>query len=364
MKLGLFMMPMHPPGKLHADSYQLDLETLRLADELGYDEAWIGEHFTSGWENIPAPDLLIAAALQQTSRIRLGTGVACLPNHNPVVLAHRIAQLDHMARGRLNFGIGSGGFPGDFELFGVDPIAGEHRTITRQVIDLVLQIWDEAASGDSSGLASETSHWRFKLPGRTSWGQGVHMAPYQRPHPPIAVAGLNAGSETLVMAGERGWIPMSINFVPVPTLRSHWQAVEAGASHSGRTPSRAEWRIARDIYVADTTEQARTDALAGAQARVFREYFLPLIRSGDQMDLFKPDASMPDDDVTVEWLLDNCWIVGDPDEVARRLRALHTDVGGFGGILQLIYDWSDEQAKNEHSMELLAAHVLPQLADL
>jgi alkanesulfonate monooxygenase SsuD/methylene tetrahydromethanopterin reductase-like flavin-dependent oxidoreductase (luciferase family) len=360
----MFMMPMHPPGKPHAESYDVDLETLTLADELGYDEAWIGEHFTSAWENVPAPDLLIAAALQRTKRMRLGTGVACLPNHNPAVLAHRIAQLDQMAKGRFNFGIGSGGFPGDFELFGVDPAAGQHRTITRDVIDLVLQIWDEACRGEGNGLHSETEHWQFTLPGRTAWGQGVHMVPYQRPHPPIAVAGLNAKSDTLVMAGERGWIPMSINFVPVPTLRTHWQATEEGAARMGRDANRRDWRIARDIYVADTTEQARAEALAGTQARVFRDYFFPLVRSVGQMSLFKLDPSMPDDDVTAEWLIDNVWIVGGPDEVARRLRELHQDVGGFGGVLQLVYDWGEEQAKNFHSMELLAHDVLPQLADL
>ena len=131
MKLGLFMMPMHPPAKPHAAGYDTDLETLITADNLGYDEAWIGEHFTSAWENIPAPDLIIAAALRETRRMRLGTGVSCLPNHHPVVLAHRIAQLDQMARGRFNFGIGTGGFPGDFTLFEVDNVAGEQYELTR-----------------------------------------------------------------------------------------------------------------------------------------------------------------------------------------------------------------------------------------
>jgi alkanesulfonate monooxygenase SsuD/methylene tetrahydromethanopterin reductase-like flavin-dependent oxidoreductase (luciferase family) len=364
MKLGLFMMPMHRPGLPHADAYDVDLQTLVRADELGYDEAWIGEHFTSAWENIPAPDLIIAAALQHTRRIRLGTGVANLPNHNPVVLAHRIAQLDQMARGRFNFGIGSGGFPGDFELFRLDPASGEHREITRTSIDLILQVWDAAAKRDGDGLESNTQRWQFKLPQATEWGLAVHMAPFQRPHPPIAVAGLSAYSETLVLAGERGWIPMSINFVPAPTLRTHWEAVEAGARKTGRTPDRADWRVSRDIYVAETTDQARREAKAGAQARVFEEYFLPLVRAVKMMHLFKYDPAFPDDAVTIDWLLDNIWIVGSPDEVAGKLRALHAEVGGFGGVLQLLYDWGDEQAKNERSMELLATKVLPQLTDL
>jgi alkanesulfonate monooxygenase SsuD/methylene tetrahydromethanopterin reductase-like flavin-dependent oxidoreductase (luciferase family) len=364
VKLGLFIMPMHPPEKPHADGYALDIETLVVADQLGYVEAWLGEHFTSGWENIPAPDLILAAALQRTSRIRLGTGVACLPNHNPVVLAHRIAQLDHMARGRFNFGIGSGGFPGDFDLFEIDLPAGEHRRVTREVIDLVLQIWDAANRRDGATLSSETDRWRFKLPQRTDWGMGVHLAPFQQPYPPIAVAGLNARSETLVLAGERGWIPMSINVVPVPTLLTHWAAYEAGAAKTGRRTDRREWRIARDIYVAETTEQAREEARFGAQAQVFERYFLPLLNYGKQLFLFKTDNDMPDEAITIDWLMDNIWLVGSPDYVAQRLRELHAAVGGFGTVLQLIYDWGDQEERNRRSMRLLADEVIPRLSDL
>jgi alkanesulfonate monooxygenase SsuD/methylene tetrahydromethanopterin reductase-like flavin-dependent oxidoreductase (luciferase family) len=364
MKLGLFLMPMHPPEKPHADAYDLDLQMLVAADRLGYEEAWLGEHFTSGWENIPAPDLIIAAALQRTERIRLGTGVACLPNHNPVVLAHRIAQLDQMARGRFNFGIGSGGFPGDFQLFELDLTTGEHRTLTREIIDLTLAIWQAARERDGGTLVSETDRWRFRLPDRTDWGMGVHLAPYQDPYPPIAVAGLSASSETLVLAGERGWIPMSINLVPVPTLRSHWDAVAGGAAKTGRTPHRGAWRIARDIYVADTTEQARREARAGAQAQVFERYFLPLLTYAKQLFLFKTDLSLPDEAITIDWLMDNLWLVGSPDDVARRIRELHADVGGFGTILQLIYDWGEQEDCNRRSMELMATEVMPQLADL
>jgi alkanesulfonate monooxygenase SsuD/methylene tetrahydromethanopterin reductase-like flavin-dependent oxidoreductase (luciferase family) len=364
LKLGLFMMPMHPPEKPHADAYELDVQTLVAADQLGYTEAWLGEHFTSAWENIPAPDLIIAAALQHTQHIRLGTGVACLPNHNPVVLAHRIAQLDQMARGRFNFGIGSGGFPGDFQLFELDLAAGEHRTLTREIIDLVLAIWEAARARDGGTLVSETDRWRFRLPDRTDWGMGIHLAPYQDPYPPIAVAGLSSNSETLVLAGERGWIPMSINLVPVPTLRSHWDAVAGGAARTGRTPERAEWRIARDIYVAETTAEARRQARAGAQAQVFERYFLPLLTYAKQLFLFKSDLSLPDAAITVDWLMDNMWLVGSPDDVARQIRELHAAVGGFGTVLQLIYDWGDQEEYNRRSMALLANEVMPQLADL
>ena len=118
MKLGAFSMPLHPPGYDYTQTLSDDLDSIVHCDRLGFEEFWLGEHFTSEWENIPAPDLVIAQALALTKNIKLGTGVSCLPNHNPFMLAHRIAQLDHMARGRFMWGIGAGSFPGDVEAFG------------------------------------------------------------------------------------------------------------------------------------------------------------------------------------------------------------------------------------------------------
>ena len=94
MKLGLFMMPCHAPGQSPYDVAQWNLQVLRWADQYGYSEAWIGEHYTIGWEPIPSPDLLIAQALRETKRIVLAPGAHLLPYHNPVELAFRVAYLD------------------------------------------------------------------------------------------------------------------------------------------------------------------------------------------------------------------------------------------------------------------------------
>ena len=132
MDLGCFMMPLHPPGSDFAKTLEHDLSQIVHLDRLGYREAWIGEHFTAAWENIPAPDLFIAQALGQTKNIRLGTGVSCMPNHNPFVLAHRIAQLDNMAKGRFQWGVGAGGFPGDLEVFGYGEGKKDNRVMMQK----------------------------------------------------------------------------------------------------------------------------------------------------------------------------------------------------------------------------------------
>jgi alkanesulfonate monooxygenase SsuD/methylene tetrahydromethanopterin reductase-like flavin-dependent oxidoreductase (luciferase family) len=194
-------------------------------------------------------------------------------------------------------------------------------------------------------------------------GLQLHLKPYQQPHPPIGVAGVSPKSDTLVMAGERGWIPMSINLVPTPTLKTHWAAVEEGARTTGRRPDHATWRIAREVYVGETTAEARKEALQGVLARDFEQYFFRLLGKMNMLSLLKVDPHMPDADVTPEYMVDNVWIVGSPDDVARQIRQLYDEVGGFGVLLAMAHEWQPRE-KWQRSMALLAQEVMPRLADL
>src|SRR5881397_1111801 len=154
---------------------------------------------------------------------------------------------------------------------------------------------------------------------------------------------------------------MSINFVPPRILRTHWDAVAAGAQRVGRGADRSSWRIARDVYVADTNAEARREALAGPLARDYRDYFLRLLAKIRGLEMIKVDPAMPDSDVTLPYLLDNIWIVGDPDTVAAKLAKLRDEVGGFGALLVIAHEWRP-QAAWERSMVLLREQVLPRLA--
>jgi alkanesulfonate monooxygenase SsuD/methylene tetrahydromethanopterin reductase-like flavin-dependent oxidoreductase (luciferase family) len=359
MRFGYFMMPMHPPGSDVGQTLQIDLAQVEHLDRLGFHEAWIGEHFTAEWENIPAPDIFIGAALQRTHSIKLGTGVSCLPNHNPFHLAHRIAMLDQLAQGRFLWGIGSGGFPGDFEVVGIDPRTGLQRQVSVDTVDAVLAIWEDPRPG-----AYARHGWTYHVPVYEPRIQKhVYLKPFQQPHPPIAVAGVTEKSETLGLAGERGWIPMSINFVTPRVLQSHWASVIEGAARTRRTADRSEWRICRAVHVAPTDGQARDEALGGALARDYRDYFLPLLSMTRGLGGLKMDEAMPDSALTLEYLCDQVWIVGSPRTVARKIRELHAEVGGFGGLLIGATDWSDASIWRR-SMDLFAGDVVPELADL
>jgi alkanesulfonate monooxygenase SsuD/methylene tetrahydromethanopterin reductase-like flavin-dependent oxidoreductase (luciferase family) len=359
MELGYFTMPLHPPGSNFTQTLEDDLEQIVTLDRLGYKEAWIGEHFTAKWENIPAPDLFIAQALALTNDIVLGTGVTCMPNHNPFMIAHRIAQLDHMAKGRFQWGVGSGGFSGDFEVFGFDPATGEQRAMMRDALDLVLQIWNDPKPG-----LYEHKYWSFTIPEPIDEiGLGFHVKPYQLPHPPIGVAGVSERSETLDLAGRRGYIPMSINIVPTRVVKTHWDVVEQGAESAGRQADRSIWRVAREVYISDTSAQARKEALEGVMKRDFQDYFLRSLPMLKMLGLMKQDPDMADSDITPEYLVDNIWVVGSPDEVAEKLSDMHEEVGGFGVLLAMGHEWQPRE-RWLNSMTVLSEEVVPKVSGL
>jgi alkanesulfonate monooxygenase SsuD/methylene tetrahydromethanopterin reductase-like flavin-dependent oxidoreductase (luciferase family) len=359
MQFGLFMMPLHPPHRTFADSYDRDIDQLVLADRLGFREAWVGEHITERWENAPAPDLLLAKALAMTERIILGTGVTLLALHNPVYLAHRIAMLDHLARGRFQWGIGGGAIPTDLALFGIDPSnPTDVRARSAEVLDVVLQLWESEGNFSYQG-----KFFNIEAPELDPVKErGYYMKPYQQPHPPIGVAASSPQSGSIRMAGERGWIPMSSSLLARPYLKSQWQLVEDGAQSAGRVANRSEWRIARDIFVGPTPAVARQRARA-VLGRNYVQHQYPNRIGTVQMNATKLDPAIPDEAVDVDYLMDHLWIVGDPQECADQIRILYEACGGFGTLLSITAD-SDEASWDHESLTLLMQEVAPRVADL
>jgi alkanesulfonate monooxygenase SsuD/methylene tetrahydromethanopterin reductase-like flavin-dependent oxidoreductase (luciferase family) len=359
MNFGLFMMPLHPPHRALADSYQRDVDQIVLADRLGFQEAWVGEHLTERWENAPAPDLLLAQALALTRQVKLGTGVTLLALHNPVYLAHRLAMLDHMARGRFQWGIGGGAIPTDLALFGLDPAdPAAVRARSAEVLDVVLELWASDGRFTHRGRFFDIDTPTFD----PVKDRGYYMKPYQRPHPPIAVAASTPDSSSMRMAGQRGWIPMSSSLLSRTYLADHWRLVEAGAASAGQKADRGRWRIARDVLVGPTPAVARERARA-VLGRNYVEHQHPNRVGTIQMTSTKLDPAMADDAVTVDYLMDNVWLVGDPPQVAEQIQQLHEESGGFGTLLAITTD-SDDAGWDHESLRLLMEQVAPRVAHL
>ena len=154
---------------------------------------------------------------------------------------------------------------------------------------------------------------------------------------------------------------MSINMVPNWVLKTHWEAYSKGAEKAGRQPDRTKWRIAREVFIADTTQEARNQALNGVMRRDWENYFWPLLHRDDMLNLTKIDPDMTDQECDVEYMMDNVWVVGSPDHVAAELTELYEYVGGFGVLLIMAHEWDPLDAW-QRSAKLLKEVVVPQLA--
>jgi alkanesulfonate monooxygenase SsuD/methylene tetrahydromethanopterin reductase-like flavin-dependent oxidoreductase (luciferase family) len=354
----MFTMPSHPPERSLGDGHDWDLQNLIWADELGFEEAWIGEHHAMVWEPHPSPDLLVVEALRQTKNMRIGPGGFLLPYHHPAELANRVAMLDHISRGRLNFGIAASGSPTDWEMFGVDGMNGENRVMVNESIDVILNLWTQPP-----GWKHEGKYWKAAVPMPIEPRLERHILPYQKPHPPIGVAGLSSPSPTLEMAGERGWIPMSLN-LNHNYVAGHWDSYLAGAKRGGHTVTRRDWRMVREVFVADSDDEAWEHSVNGMMGRMMEEYFLPLLRAFGFTEFLKADNDTPDDAVTVDYCARHNWLIGSPQTVADKLEKVYADVGGFGCLLLFCFDYVEDADAWHRSMELLAHDVMPRLAHL
>ncbi|WP_420443594.1 LLM class flavin-dependent oxidoreductase [Candidatus Poriferisodalis sp.] len=363
MELGLFTMPSHPPERDLREGWEWDLQVIEWADEFGFGEAWIGEHHAAKWEPHPAPDLLTLEALRRTKNIRIGPGGFLLPYYHPAELANRISLLDHISEGRLNFGVAASGLPSDWEMFGVDGMAGENREMTQEAVEFILNMWTQ-----EPGWTHEGKHWKGSVPhGMPDMELVHHLRPLQQPHPPIGVAGLNSPSPTLEMAGEKGWIPMSLNLNP-QYVSGHWDSYEAGARRAGRDVSRSDWRMVREVFVAPTDEEAWELSYGGMMGRMMTDYFIPLLGAFDFHKFLIDERNPPaGGEVTVEYCARNNWFVGSPETVAASIEKVYADVGGFGHLLLFCFDYAETPESADawrRSMDLLANDVMPRVAHL
>ncbi len=313
-----------------------DIEMLEHLDRLGYDEAWIGEHHSAGWEVIASPELIIAAAAERTKHIRLGSGVTSLPYHHPFLVAQRFVQLDHMTRGRAMLGCGPGALVSDAYMLGIDAATQRRRM-------------DESLDAIMALLRCEEPVTR-----KTDWFEmreaRLHLRPYSDPHFPIAVASTLTPSGPTV-AGKHGVGILSLG-AGMPggpqAIAGQWRIAEDAAAKHGKTMNRRDWRMVMNVHVAETDAQALDDVRIGERLETVK-YF--------EDALGRPPGRS--ENPLVDGVAAGTTLVGSPETVARGIENLvaHSD-GGFGGFMFRAHDWADREA-TWRSYELFARWVMP-----
>lgn len=354
MKLGMFLMPVHPVGKSYVQTLREDREAVLLADELGFDEAFIGEHTTDVAETIPSCLAFIASVAYDTRRIRMGTGTLNLPNSHPANIAATAAMVDNMLEGRFIMGISPGGLPSDWEIY--ENFDKERNAMFVECINHVLALWEADGPYDIKGRFWNLSTQRFFDP---AVGVGRMMKPLQRPHPEIVCTALLPQSPGIELAAARGWHPITANFLQPGAVASHWEQYVKGCVKGGFEPGVRDWRVARNIFVADDEATARRYAKeAGGLYAFYVSQLHHKLKKAGRLGIFKDHPDEPDEDITHAYVMDRLVIAGTPTSVADQILALRERTGDFGTLLYAVVDWQD-RALARRSMELMAGKVMP-----
>lgn len=353
LEFGVFQMPEIRPTVNWNRYLDRIVDEAELAEDLGFDEYWMGEHHTAGHETVPDPLMMLSRIAEATDTIKLGPATVNLTYevNDPYNVAEKLAFLDQLSHGRAMYGYGAGALPRDMEMFNVD--FERLKDIMWEAVDVVETYTHAEEPTDFDGEFFQYEDHVVQLP------------PLQR-DPESAIAGLTSkGSFSgAIEGGHRalclGFSPLRVEDNPeaLPLVEMA-EGIEEGARNVGRDPQEAhqDWTIAREVYVAESKEQALDDIREGVEE--YYDYLFGL-GDGDLIHLTKTRTDQTREDLTVEWMAENFpFIYGSPEDCIKQIKRLHEEVGGFGTLIINSHDWMVPESKWRQSLELFADEVMP-----
>lgn len=360
MQCGIFMTPYNPPSRTPRQVFDWAVDIARIADEAGYADYMIGEHYTLAWENIPLPEAIIAACAQTTKRIRFAPMAHLLPYHDPATLAIRIGWLSQVMEGRYFLGVAPGGHHTDAILHGYESI-GSLPKEQLEALHLMERVWERKPFVEEKG--------RFKagFPGPDTmpeyWVEIANNSPYGgREAMEIAVTGLSMNSKSMEFAGARNYSPISF-FGGTAQMRAHYDTWAESMEKAGHTPDRKRFRVCRDIFIADTDAEARKLVLRSGLMRTWNEYLKEIyVKFGLFEGIIRDSGlNITPDEVDDDFLIDHVILCGSPETVIEKLEKLADTAGGWGQVVANQHDSLDDPKPWEESLRRLASEVCPKV---
>lgn len=356
MKFGIFYELQLPRPWGNNDELQLyhnALSQLELADRLGYDFAWeVEHHFLEEYSHSPAPEVFLGAASQRTQQIRLGHGIIQLTTNHPARVAERVAALDLLSNGRVEFGMGEGGSVTELGPF--DRPLEEKRAVWEDGVRAILPMFRDG------GCEYHGEYFDFPL-------RNVLPKPLQKPHPPLWVA--CSQLETIEMAGRRGMGALGFQFISANAayawVHAYYNAFTKRLDKLTDYQTNPNMALVTYFMCAETDEEARRRA-DGIPFFQFALQFYSANRLGKNRERPAPG--------TVNlWAEYEAWkrhnseaharavsggLIGSPETIRRKLRRFETS-----NVDQIIL--LNQAGKNSHehicaSLELFANEVMPE----
>jgi alkanesulfonate monooxygenase SsuD/methylene tetrahydromethanopterin reductase-like flavin-dependent oxidoreductase (luciferase family) len=307
MRFGFFDQLPCADGYTEAQRYRDILSQIELGDELGLDTVWLGElHFSRAFSILASPLMVLAAAAQRTSRIRLGTAVTLLPMHNPVKIAEDAATADILSGGRLEFGVGRGTAPLHYAGYGI--AQEESRERFDEALDFIVGAW--------------TSE-RFSHRGKYFRAEDLCVIPrpLQQPHPPVRIAANSP--DTFPFAARRGFPIFATPLINPP------DKLKEGLAVYRNTLPRGDVALAFPVHVTTSRAQARSETEPGLMRflREAAERLAPLSQTDIRgFEAFRQVLARIER-VKYEDMDHEMGVFGDPDYCIDRVQALKREYG-------------------------------------
>lgn len=360
MQCGIFMTPYNPPSRTPRQVFDWAVDIARIADDAGFADYMIGEHYTLGWENIPMPEAIIAACAHTTKQIRFAPMAHLLPYHDPATLAIRIGWLSQVMEGRYFLGVAPGGHHTDAILHGFDSIA-PLPPMQLEALALMERVWE------GKPFLEKGKYFQAGFPGADTMPEyHVEIAnngPYGgRAALELAVTGLSQKSSSMKFAGERDYSPISF-FGGTPQMRAHWDTWSEAMISKGHTPDRKRYRVCRDIFIADTDAEARRLVRKTGLMQTWHKYLKEIYVKFGLFDGIIHDSGIDitPDAIDEDFLVEHVILCGSPETVIEKLEKLADAVGGWGQIVANQHDSIDDPKPWEESLRRLATEVCPKV---
>jgi alkanesulfonate monooxygenase SsuD/methylene tetrahydromethanopterin reductase-like flavin-dependent oxidoreductase (luciferase family) len=353
MKFGIFYelqlpKPWGPNDELNL--YQNALNQVELADKLGYDYAWeVEHHFLDEYSHSPQPEVFLAAASQRTKRIRMGHGIIQITTNHPARVAEKVACLDLVSNGRVEFGMGESGSVQELAPFGVD--MAQKREVWEEAVRCIIPMMTK------EGTSFDGKYFKFPL-------RNVTPKPVQKPHPPLWVA--CSQLETIEMAGRRGMGALGFQFLTADMAHAWVHAYYN--SFVKRQEKLADYQTNCNIAMVSYFMCAETDEEARKRAEgiTFFQFALAFYSGSRNRERAAPGTiSMWEE--YLKWKKANPeaqeralrgGLIGSPETIRNKLKKFETSK--VDSIILL-----NQAGKNKHehiceSLELFAKEVMPE----
>ena len=347
IEFGLFSRLPYRPGSSHALAVQEHLAQAQAAEELGFDTFWQGhEQFQPEIFLGSAPLCIASAIAAATKRLRIGTAVLQLALDHPLRVAQDVATADQISQGRIVLGVGRGGFDYPYLPYKIPYVESTARN--REALEIIRKAWTQERFSHSG------QYWSFE-------DVSAGPKPYQQPHPPIALAGVNP--ETFAQAGEEGYFLFINARAGQSSLRDHCEEYRRAWRKAGHQGSGHILTLV-SVYVGDTAEQAYSEPEASAMRSIrflAKWTATPLEGLSEEATLARTERTRRNLTVSYDEVFRTDVAFGTAEAVREKLRELQEEFGLSGFIMDMNSGGLLPHERVINSMRLFADDVGPHL---